>query len=60
MLTSLGISILVLYLETNHKIVTKKDRRIKKMTGKLKNIEGDDKDVGAKGHQNVIYYFILF
>ena len=34
------------------------------MTGKLKNIEGDDKDVGAKGHQNVmlccVSYYTFF
>ena len=38
----------------------KKDKRIKKMTGKLKNIEGDNNDVGAKSHQNVMVCFVLY
>ena len=39
MLTSLVISILLLWLRTDHIMITKKDSRIKKTTGKLKDIE---------------------
>ena len=54
------ISILLLWLRTNHIIITKKDSRIKKTTGKLKDIEGDKKDVGVKSQCNVMVGFVLY